>query len=104
MKASASRGSSAMVYNGGLIALNFSQDITAFGPSGLGPWLCTCFYNLCAICCWVWSIWRNTSVWAAIKASAGVICGGAGRGPSPLPPTPESHSLCYQTSEKLNFH
>jgi hypothetical protein len=43
-------------------------------------------------------------VWAAIKASAGVIGGGAGRGPSPLPPTPESHSVCYQTSEKLNFH
>jgi hypothetical protein len=37
MKASASRGSSALVKSGGLIALNFSYDITAFGPSGLGP-------------------------------------------------------------------
>jgi hypothetical protein len=41
-----------------------------------------------AICYYVCRIWRNTSVWVAMKASDGVMGGGGGKSLLPLAPKP----------------
>jgi hypothetical protein len=67
--------------------MNWAYVVTWLGPSWLAP--CggprfTCW----AICCRVYRIWRNTSVWVAMKASDGVMGGGGGKSPLPLAPKP----------------
>jgi hypothetical protein len=71
-----------LVKVGGFILINWEYVVTICGPSGLAPtgglW-CICY----AICCCVYKIWRNTSVWAAKKVSTGVMGGGGGKSPLP---------------------
>jgi hypothetical protein len=41
-----------------------------------------------AICCYLYRIWCNTSVWVSMKASDGIMGGGGGRSPLPDAPKP----------------
>jgi hypothetical protein len=85
--ASTSRGSSALEKVGGFIPMNWAYMVTWLGPSWLAP--CGGPQFICwAIYCCVCRIWRNTSVWVAIKASDDVMGGGGGSSLLSVAPNP----------------
>jgi hypothetical protein len=82
--------------------MTWAYVVTWFGPSWLAP--CGGPRLICwAIYCCVCRIWRNTSVWVAIKASDDVMGGGGGRSLLPITPNPLGELCVGPTTEMRAF-